>query len=281
MARFETFFTKIVGVSHRNPDGSSRQDLLARCTVGEHVHLVREPRNKHDANAIAVELQGGDSLGYLKASLASELAPFLDRRGRTVAAISALTGGEAEKFRGANLLIVKFDRKDAQKGALALLAESLEKVISYTEVESCLYDHPPMHFADDVDFREWYEGAKRNLRQEALKMHPEIIGEEEETALWEREEKRYRHVRQLARLETLQKRQKEAKERRLAQTTRQRELFLAPFQAFWKLLRIAWLFARRFHHRGLQTDLYLPILGGLGASVVIVTLIFVVRSFLK
>ena len=44
----------VVGVSHRNNDGSSRQDIIRQIEVGEPLDLVREPTNMYDTNAVMV-----------------------------------------------------------------------------------------------------------------------------------------------------------------------------------------------------------------------------------
>ena len=67
--------TKVVGVSFVDgyPD-----NLLA--LDGEDVELAlrREVDNPHDANAVAVVVDGGPQLGHLPAALAARFAPELD-----------------------------------------------------------------------------------------------------------------------------------------------------------------------------------------------------------
>lgn len=56
---------EVVGESHANADGSSRQAELARCSVGEEVKLVPEPTNRFDPEALAVFSARGVQIGYL------------------------------------------------------------------------------------------------------------------------------------------------------------------------------------------------------------------------
>ena len=80
--------TRIAGVQF---DG--RQSVIAFCQNGDPVTLRREPKNAHDANAIAVDTTHGD-IGYIPRALAANLAPRLDA-GEVVqdAKIIAITGG--------------------------------------------------------------------------------------------------------------------------------------------------------------------------------------------
>lgn len=55
----------VVGESFNNPDGSSRQDEIRRCGVGESVRLQPEPDNPHDPNAVAVYSLRSVKIGYL------------------------------------------------------------------------------------------------------------------------------------------------------------------------------------------------------------------------
>ena len=59
------FFTKVVGVTHRNDDGTSRQAIIRRCSQLEQLDLVRQKDNPHDPNAMMVCQSSGEQLGYL------------------------------------------------------------------------------------------------------------------------------------------------------------------------------------------------------------------------
>lgn len=61
----QTFIVHLHGVSYANEDGSSRQELVARCRPGDRLTLVAEPANPHDRNAVAVRNAAGEQLGYL------------------------------------------------------------------------------------------------------------------------------------------------------------------------------------------------------------------------
>lgn len=93
-----SFYSKVRGVSRRNPDGSDRQTIASKCRRGEKLILVREPDNPRDRNAVKVMRRGGflsgeQQLGYLSAEVAEEIAPLLDRGERVEAEVTEVTGG--------------------------------------------------------------------------------------------------------------------------------------------------------------------------------------------
>ncbi len=100
------FFTKAVGVTKSNPDGSSRQDIIARCKIGEVLELIHQPNNRYDPNAIAVHRRKtGEQIGFR--DLASDLVRDAAAGKQFSAEISDLTGGGffAKKTCGVNIKI--------------------------------------------------------------------------------------------------------------------------------------------------------------------------------
>ena len=83
----------IVGESFENSDGTSRQQVLAKCNPGDAVLLERQPDNKHGSNAIFVKTHPGHGVGYIGNVDAKILAPIIDS-GRTYRAqVHELRGG--------------------------------------------------------------------------------------------------------------------------------------------------------------------------------------------
>ena len=83
----------VVGIDFPNTDRSksNRRMELLLCAPGERVELRREPKNPHDANAVAVFSARGVQMGYLSA----ERAPLIGRRMQQeehVAVFQALVG---------------------------------------------------------------------------------------------------------------------------------------------------------------------------------------------
>ncbi|WP_339171170.1 HIRAN domain-containing protein [Anoxybacillus sp. FSL W8-1294] len=97
--------TKIVGVTRKNEDGTSRQELIAECYEGEELFLEREPDNEHDPNAISVWNEYGEQLGYINKDLASKLAPQMDKGMRVACFVTAVTGGDDKSY-GCNIKLV-------------------------------------------------------------------------------------------------------------------------------------------------------------------------------
>ncbi len=95
----KVFFTKVYGVSHKNLDGTSRQDIIECCYVGEILRLIREPENPHNYLAVKVCRENGDRLGYLGDHLVGNdkgigwcVAEDLDAGSSAHVAISDITG---------------------------------------------------------------------------------------------------------------------------------------------------------------------------------------------
>lgn len=81
--------TRVVGVTFEG-----RQAIVAQLSLKEQIWLRREPDNPHDRNAIRVERQNGQQIGYLSRALAATLARSLDEHGQPVpAVVTALPGG--------------------------------------------------------------------------------------------------------------------------------------------------------------------------------------------
>lgn len=62
-----TYRTKVVGVTHKNSDGKSRQMLVSRLKRNQVLSLVRELGNEFDKWAVAVLDTHGNQLVYLPA----------------------------------------------------------------------------------------------------------------------------------------------------------------------------------------------------------------------
>lgn len=98
-----SFFSRVVGESFRNDDGTDRQTILSLVTPGMPVELVREPRNKFDSDAVAVVVPGLGQIGYLPRDhcLADQI-----KAGTVRASVRGVHGGSPEKpSRGASLQI--------------------------------------------------------------------------------------------------------------------------------------------------------------------------------
>ena len=87
----------LVGESFDNPDGTSRQEEIARCRRGEHVALRWDRENAHDPAAVAVHSIRGVQIGFLGQGDNREFLSY-HADGQVVdATISAIYGGTLEK----------------------------------------------------------------------------------------------------------------------------------------------------------------------------------------
>ena len=105
-----TFYSRVVGVTFKNPDGRPRQKIITRCSEGDKLVAVREPDNKHDPNAIAVCRQNGQQIGYLDRGLARDIAPDMDEGLPLDIMITDITSGGwfSDKSYGVNIEITKY-----------------------------------------------------------------------------------------------------------------------------------------------------------------------------
>jgi hypothetical protein len=87
------FRLRLVGTQFDNEDGSSRQEELSSCSVGELVTLEREPHNPHDPSAVAVYSSRHVQIGYIGADYASWIGSKIDRGYDVRAIIGKVTGG--------------------------------------------------------------------------------------------------------------------------------------------------------------------------------------------
>jgi len=93
---------KIAGVTHNNPDGVSRQEILARMMRWEVVDLVREPGNPHDPNAVAI-FGGMGQIGYVPMVAIPGLHKILDAGIKTQCKLTNLYGGKEGKSWGGTI----------------------------------------------------------------------------------------------------------------------------------------------------------------------------------
>ena len=100
------FYTKVVGVVHKNDDGSDRQEILSTCSPLETLRLEHED-NPYDPNAIRVCTEDGRQIGHLPREVASDVWWRMQHR-FTYAAISAnITGGtRGQPTIGMNILLL-------------------------------------------------------------------------------------------------------------------------------------------------------------------------------
>ncbi|GEM_PF-2412672 len=87
-----SFELGVAGESFDNDDGSSRQEILRRCTLGEPIYLIHQP-HPQDKNAVKVCRANGEQIGWIRKEQSSEFANILKRGDPVDAEISKLLGG--------------------------------------------------------------------------------------------------------------------------------------------------------------------------------------------
>ena len=99
----KVIITKVVGVTKLNDRGIQIQSLLPTLSQDSDALLVREKENQYDSNAIKV-IADYQHIGYVKADLASQIAPMIDSGKSSRCAILCITGG-GDKSYGCNIRI--------------------------------------------------------------------------------------------------------------------------------------------------------------------------------
>lgn len=108
--------TKIVGVTHFNADGRSRQEIIkTKVKPGMRLRFIREPYNPYDRNAISVWISGGEQLGYLSRWRAEDFVHFIDKGTLILTGtVTEVTGGGFlfKRNYGVNIMldIIELDR---------------------------------------------------------------------------------------------------------------------------------------------------------------------------
>jgi ribulose bisphosphate carboxylase small subunit len=103
------FFSKVVGVTQNNADGSWRQMAVGRCQPGEPLRFVADPGNPYDENAIKVLRSSGEQLGYLNKELAEQLNAKTLEGYKYVVAVASVTETLHGGWHGCNILIIEAD----------------------------------------------------------------------------------------------------------------------------------------------------------------------------
>ena len=102
-----SFFTTVAGVTFEG-----RQRIVARCSEGERLQLVRDPNNRHDNGAIKVVRLNGEQVGFVPAQVSrggdsSGLASQMDRGAEYQCRIKNITGGRPGESLGINIEITE------------------------------------------------------------------------------------------------------------------------------------------------------------------------------
>lgn len=92
MTLAKTMTFKLVGIGHQ----SGAREMLMRMTDGVGVTIVREPHNRFDRRAIAVQYQH-QKLGYIKADDNGPISRWMDDNGKREYPATFISKGEMIK----------------------------------------------------------------------------------------------------------------------------------------------------------------------------------------
>lgn len=92
----EIIETRVAGVSFNNDDGTSRQEILKRCTTGESIRLIHAPMPGHEF-AVKVLRENGEQLGYIPSEDAEDVESWVNSANKVTAKIKKITGGTQDK----------------------------------------------------------------------------------------------------------------------------------------------------------------------------------------
>lgn len=112
--------SKVAGVSHKNEDGSLRQNHIKKCFIGEKLILLPDPDNQYDPWAIKVLNSSNKQIGFIESRLAKDVWRHLDNGNKVEVIVKEVTGGSKEKpTRGVNIEIRIHDGSKSQKSTNA------------------------------------------------------------------------------------------------------------------------------------------------------------------
>lgn len=159
----DSFYSKVAGVTFEG-----RQDILINLEGGTCLNLIREPNNPHDENAIRIDDESGNNLGYIKAAMAKHLAPIMDSGYEYEGRVTEVTGKETDKppaiggrHLGVNILIKKKKIGGAiEQGIISSVSQELKDLDRPT-----LVNELAKRFLNGNELRDKQKEALENLLQ--------------------------------------------------------------------------------------------------------------------
>ena len=129
-----TYTLSIMGECHY-------QDAIWHCRKGDRVILIREPKNPHDENAVAVFREDGEQIGYLPRDNAEWVARVIDGGKKVEAKIKWITGGTRDKPFRRRGYRRRYDPRVPRNGESGNW-RVLEKSIRERPIDPSLHLHP-------------------------------------------------------------------------------------------------------------------------------------------
>lgn len=104
--RITSIWEEVAGTAFDNDNGTSRRTYIRLCDKGDYLRLIRDPKNKHDKNAVKVCVDGKYQIGFLEAFTAEEIAPRLDSGERIDAEVAVINQGHSQSW--VKILLVRY-----------------------------------------------------------------------------------------------------------------------------------------------------------------------------
>jgi hypothetical protein len=129
----KSFYNKIAGATHRNPDGTNRKRIIEDVAAGAWLQLIPQPDNEFDANAVAVCNLYDGQLGFLEAHTAAEVAKDLASGKREWVCHLAHHNHHPETYKVVGATFILF--RSVQRYCARPSAPSTKTIVISTEAE--------------------------------------------------------------------------------------------------------------------------------------------------
>jgi hypothetical protein len=127
----------VVGESHTNLDGSSRQLELECCERGEVVLIEPEPENAYDASALKVMSKRGVQIGYINRDHNEWIGEKIAQGAQISSLIHRITGGTRSK---------------PSRGVVLTLGINVDSLADFAEL-----------FDDEGGYYDWLDSVREAL----------------------------------------------------------------------------------------------------------------------
>lgn len=103
--------TKIVGVSFKNSDNTSRQELIRKLQLDEKLTIEHEENNPYDKNSHVIKNKDNIILGHINRELSEELIEKKESGQKIIGIKSFKVTGQEKRTLGLNI-IIELEKKD-------------------------------------------------------------------------------------------------------------------------------------------------------------------------
>jgi len=159
---YSGFYSRVAGITHENDDGSSRQDIIRTCSIGDQLFMQPSPFGKFK-NATKLFTKDGKQIGWLTERVAGEFFNLLnDNKYKFYIEITEITGGYSDKPNlGCNIRFTCFKKKLNPENLIANIKEEI-KTDKKTYLERCKeYYSEYLEVAQKL-FPEYYKSLNDN-----------------------------------------------------------------------------------------------------------------------